>query len=608
VLCIRVLNGAPDVSRWAQWIYDADPKARNSVQFEGLYSGFSTMIVLRVPAAEWIYFPECPAGSLVGYTTIGDIASDILEKIDADLSAKLWIEDEPLLSSRDPPTPASAVASYLPLATANVASFPNSSTNATDSRLETSATGTDSDLGPKKVRKALPTERKILPSGPGSVLAANRRIEQTPIAMDRPVYKPLQHNIHPQQEQQRISQLELSRQLVESGLSERDALLVAAAQKPFKISIKLAGQNHMCSECNAGYKDVDSLRNHVRKQHTRPFHCVFNWAGCESTFASKNEWKRHVMSQHILLHYWVCQVELCSKVVNKAPGAAHSSFSLPNGAIFNRKDLFTQHLRRMHTPTHVRKLLKQAKMANKTANHPAILEWENRMKELQQDGVKPRCRLPDFMICPSPGCGVEFHGNGAWDDRMEHVARHLEGAAAGRETLVSFGGKFDPTLTNWATRPEVGIAKRVGPDAWHLDNPLRPEIREWTGNNDNLIDIPPRDQAEERILPSSEQPLQDEEHQDKDETEQRDSPSDERSSRERSKSVIEVAIPHSPIRDDTPDRNPEKTSGHEQLSDPGQTTEEHITKDGGSASPKAASEAEKQLSKEGGSPNIVVSQ
>ncbi|KAL1903671.1 hypothetical protein Sste5346_000300 [Sporothrix stenoceras] len=382
-------------------------------------------------------------------------------------------------------------------------------------------------------------------------------------------------NAHQQQEQQGISQQELSRQLVESGLSERDAMLVAAAQKPFKISIKLAGQNHMCNECNAGFKDVDSLRNHVRKQHTRPFHCVFNWAGCESTFASKNEWKRHVMSQHILLHYWVCQVELCSKVVNKAPGAAHSSFSLPNGAIFNRKDLFTQHLRRMHTPTHVRKLMKQAKMAHKTANHPAIMEWENRMKDLQEDGRKPRCQLPDFMICPSPGCGVEFHGQGAWDDRMEHVARHLEGAAAGRETLVSFGGKSDPTLTNWATRPMVGIAKRVGPDSWQLDNPLRPEIREWTGNDDDMaVDNPPRTEAGEQVLPSSEKPLPEEVVHDKEETEQRhDSPSDEKSSRERSKSVIEVAIPHSPIRDDSSEHGPEQNS------DPEQTTEKGTAKD-----------------------------
>ncbi|CAK7197753.1 hypothetical protein SEUCBS139899_000401 [Sporothrix eucalyptigena] len=318
------------------------------------------------------------------------------------------------------------------------------------------------------------------------------------------------------------------------------------------------------------------------------------------------------MSQHILLHYWVCQVELCSKVVNKAPGAAHSSFSLPDGAIFNRKDLFTQHLRRMHTPTHVRKLMKQAKMANKTPNHPAILEWENRMKELQQGGIKPRCRLPDFMVCPAPGCGVEFHGNGAWDDRMEHVARHLEGAAAGRETLVVFGGRSDPTLTDWATRPEVGIAKRVGPNEWRLDNPLRPEIREWTGDDDRSNDALRRPEPEEQILPSKELPEKEDEQPANDE-ERHDTPTDDRSSRDRSRSVIEVADPNSPLAGDYSDSDPEKSGGHEGVSDPDPATDEDDAKGGKDTEDKALQrkstpERHQPPHREASSPSIVVSQ
>ncbi len=33
---------------------------------------------------------------------------------------------------------------------------------------------------------------------------------------------------------------------------------------------------------------------------------------------------------------------------------------------------------------------------------------------------------------------------------------------------------MDPTLTNWATRPDVSIVKRMGASGWQLDNPLRP--------------------------------------------------------------------------------------------------------------------------------------
>lgn len=596
VLCIRVLNGALDVSRWCKWIYNAAPEARNTVQFEGLYSGFSTMVVLRVPAAEWDFFPECPAGSLVGYTTIGDITPHLLERIDKDLSAKLWVEDvSPRLLAPAPsggsPTSADATAAHGPAAV-DLSSIPISTMGAgIDS--ETLTTGADGDLndsrlGPKKPRKALPTERKILPSGAMSPPSASRRREYARDHIDRPIYRPPQHH---QQPQQHLSPQMLSRQLADGEFSDKNALLAAAAQKPFKISIKLAGQNHMCKECKAGFKDADALHNHVRKQHTRPFHCVFNWAGCESTFASKNEWKRHVMSQHILLHYWVCQVELCSKAVNKAPGAAHSGFSLPNGAIFNRKDLFTQHLRRMHTPPHVKKLLRQAKMATKAPSHPSIMDWENRLKELQTDGIKPRCRLPDYMVCPAQGCGVDFHGNNAWDDRMEHVARHLEGAAAGRETLVVFGGKTDITLTDWATRLEVGIAKRVGPNTWHLDNPLRPEIMEWTGNDEHEVETPREDQDKEQTLPQQEQLQPGVGQQDiKEAHEQHQTPSDERSSRERSKSVIEVADQERPPGGDTTD------------SDHGQNTEEDDA-----TSPEIPSE-EKRPSRESSSPGIVVSQ
>ena len=565
------------------------------------------MLVLRVPVKEWDCFRECPVGSLVGYTTIGDISPEVLEKIDADLSAKLWIDDSP------PPLAASSTVDG-PTASHDLSTSVSPSPAAILQEAAISGTA-HGDASRKRPRKALPTERKLLPSSQGSLTSPIRVIEQATASRDRPVYRQLldqqQRQQQQQQEQQRLSQQGLSRQLVENGFSEREALLVAAAQKPVKISIKLAGQNHMCNECKTGFKDIDSLRIHVRKQHTRPFHCVFNWAGCDSTFASKNEWKRHVMSQHILLHYWVCQIELCSKIVNKAPGAAHSSFSLPDGAIFNRKDLFTQHLRRMHTPTNVKKLLKQTKQPNKAPNHPAILEWEKRMKELQQAGIRPRCRLPEFMACPSPGCGVVYHGNSAWDDRMEHVARHLEGAAAGREALVVFGGESDPTLTDWATRPEVGIAKKIGPNAWRLDNPLRPEIREWTGDGDNVdIPVPKPEPSDQALLSQEDFDLEDEQSGGRATTPPpKDTPPVEETSdnsQERSKSVIEVADPDSLMTESYSDSGPEKTAGHDgHAADDGQAAETEHTKDG-EESEKHVNARTRQVTRETSSPNITV--
>ncbi|KAK3684883.1 hypothetical protein B0T22DRAFT_201757 [Podospora appendiculata] len=276
-----------------------------------------------------------------------------------------------------------------------------------------------------------------------------------------------------------------------------------------------------CTECqHLPFKDQDTLDHHIKKTHTRPFTCVFHFAGCDSTFASKNEWKRHVSSQHLLLYYWLCQESSCGKNVNHAnsgssqttsskgtpprgrPRTSSSSSStavanspagttpsLPNGVIFNRKDLYTQHLRRMHMPPQVKKTLKQAASKksgsgssaaaaqNAAAAPPSAVEWEERMRACQKRACKQRCDLPDAMLCPVVGCAAEFRGPEAWDQRMEHVARHLEKAAAAREPPVVFGGPGDPSLVRWASSDQVAIIKRAaagdGTREWVLNTPLK---------------------------------------------------------------------------------------------------------------------------------------
>ena len=247
-----------------------------------------------------------------------------------------------------------------------------------------------------------------------------------------------------------------------------------------------------CRECSLTFKDQTGFDGHVKKQHTRPFVCVFNFAGCDSTFASKNEWKRHVSSQHLLLHYWLCDQESCAHTKNGPPSpsvapqttsnkrsrgrAQEESINvapqLPNGAIFNRKDLYTQHLRRMHTPLHIKKAVKAGKKSSGSGAHP---DWDEHIRVLQQSAVQERCQLPTHMTCPAPGCKQAFNGADAWDQRMEHVARHLEKAANGQEQSVVFGGPTDATLMQWCTNPSVGVVKRAANGKWELNNPLKPE-------------------------------------------------------------------------------------------------------------------------------------
>jgi C2H2 type zinc finger protein len=209
-----------------------------------------------------------------------------------------------------------------------------------------------------------------------------------------------------------------------------------------------------CSSCQHEFKDEDSLQKHMKSTHARPFTCVFGFAGCTSTFASKNEWKRHVLSQHVLLHYWICTEPACAEAYKET-----------HGAIFNRKDLYTQHVRRMHVPTQFRKPLKTRK---------TVPEWDDQLRRMQEKALVNRCQLPTFLQCPASACNMEFNGTNAWDDRMEHVARHLEKAALGEEHEVRFGGKSDPTLNDWAASPHVRIIRpAVGEDRWELAQPLK---------------------------------------------------------------------------------------------------------------------------------------
>ncbi|KAK7750880.1 hypothetical protein SLS62_007143 [Diatrype stigma] len=264
-----------------------------------------------------------------------------------------------------------------------------------------------------------------------------------------------------------------------------------------KASLKGAKRNFPCKECrDIVFKDENGLQKHIKTQHTRPFICVFDFAGCTSTFASKNEWKRHCASQHLLLNYWLCQQELCAKVTNSYPhissnkqndgswqaqcGGSTTSCNggdgdvvptLPNGAIFNRKDLYTQHLRRMHVPPNVKKQVKQKK---------TVPEWEDNVRAYQEGAHRTRCHLPSRMDCPAPGCRVVFEGPNAWDERMEHVAKHLDKAGGLGDSAVespfSIGGENheDTTLIAWATRPEVDIIRKDDKGKWVLHNPLRP--------------------------------------------------------------------------------------------------------------------------------------
>jgi len=260
-----------------------------------------------------------------------------------------------------------------------------------------------------------------------------------------------------------------------------------------------------CVKAKHPFSDQISLDAHLKEKHTRPFKCVFHFAGCTSTFASKNEWKRHVASQHMLLNYWLCEAGECGRSCSGAASPLHRSRSkateslppsedsdtegarrsnTPTGAIFNRKDLYTLHVRRLHMPHSV---------MNETLLGDDRKRWEgSTLRRFQQDALRQRYKLPETMTCPTTGCGWEYHGPDAWDQRMEHVARHLEAAGQGREEQVVFGGDRDKCLVEWASRKDVGIIKWVE-GSWELtEQPLTVDLRleeEEGGGRGRLTDL-----------------------------------------------------------------------------------------------------------------------
>ncbi|KAG6014830.1 hypothetical protein E4U54_004801 [Claviceps lovelessii] len=195
-------------------------------------------------------------------------------------------------------------------------------------------------------------------------------------------------------------------------------------------------QETRCSHCShAPFKDFSSLRKHVAAAHTRPFPCAFFFAGCTSTFGSKNEWKRHISSQHLCLQYYRCST--CPQ------GAAEGK-----GNEFNRKDLFTQHLRRMHAPFQIKRAISEDEGRLQA-------EWDAHVKEMQQSCLVTRRQPPQRAACPKNDCHKMFEGHNAWDEWTEHVGRHMEkgeGPALGADDL----------LTQWALKEGIIEVKGDG--------------------------------------------------------------------------------------------------------------------------------------------------
>ena len=207
----------------------------------------------------------------------------------------------------------------------------------------------------------------------------------------------------------------------------------------------------------------------------RKFICSFSHYGCDVALSSKNEWKRHVHIQHLQLGFYRCDVGACNP--DNSPGST-SQKKVYND--FNRKDLFTQHHRRMHKP--------ETLPGPAVSTDPNSSDW--RAFEDSLEDVRARCwqerrKPPARSTCGF--CGRVFEGEGSWNERMEHVGGHYardlpENCREERE---------DEDLTVWSL--QQGIIKQALNGRHVLsDQPVTSSIINNTRQLDvGMLDAPP---------------------------------------------------------------------------------------------------------------------
>nr|POF12960.1 hypothetical protein CFP56_10108 [Quercus suber] len=190
---------------------------------------------------------------------------------------------------------------------------------------------------------------------------------------------------------------------------------------------------------------------------SRAFPCPFAQYGCQSTFGSKNEWKRHTSTQHMRFGFWRC--DQCPDMERK-----------PND--FNRKDLFVQHVRRMHLEqsptTDETKMKSRRSSASSTRSTRGGKSDDEHLNRIASSCYRRLRSPPQQSGCPF--CPNVFI---SWDERMEHVGRHLEASRKQDDAIRGVKdedsdddaddlgtGKCDKDTENWLLGEK--LIERVG--------------------------------------------------------------------------------------------------------------------------------------------------
>lgn len=90
--------------------------------------------------------------------------------------------------------------------------------------------------------------------------------------------------------------------------------------------------------------------------------------------------------------------------------------------------------------------------------------WEQEVKDLQVTCLKVKRQAPARLRCPMKECQLLFEGVNCWDERMEHVGKHLEHAASSGERDIGavIDQGRDRFLVDWAAKERIIEIKTTG--------------------------------------------------------------------------------------------------------------------------------------------------
>ncbi|OAA50233.1 Zinc finger, C2H2-like protein [Cordyceps fumosorosea ARSEF 2679] len=420
---------SPDISAFHSWLRNTAPLAAQ-ITVEGMFLGPPTILFISMPTALWASVQHDKIWCYLGTITSRNMISLYEKMVGASAAPASAIETNTAATAAPESTPTSAHSRPAPGAQWPLLGYavkdeqPDGQTSPT-ARLYQSLAASGLGIKPPKPPGTESVEMQEAAEQLKALSHVRHRsgdAATTTTSPQRAALPASMPTLHPGFRNLTRSE---SMPVLDSGTGSTCARMRRMLGKP----------DIRCDHCcHAPFKDSSSLRKHIAAAHTRPFPCAFHFAGCTSTFGSKNEWKRHITSQHLCLQYYRCS--LCSQ--NPVDG---------KGNDFNRKDLFTQHLRRMHAPLEVKRALAQ----DDSGRHQS--EWESYVRDMQTTCLIQRRHPPQRSSCPKPGCGNTFEGSSAWDEWTEHVGRHME---TGEGDNIG----VDNLLLRYAL--EEGVIERVG--------------------------------------------------------------------------------------------------------------------------------------------------